>query len=83
LQDKLDTYVPYLEKLKDNSSSRLENNRNYQNMLKEIKKKEDSDPDVVENFGQNDLQLEEAYNIMKDLILLLEEQGIFFRNGDS
>lgn len=81
LQEKLDTYMPYLEKLKDNSSARLDNNRNYQNMLKEIKKKDDSDPDVVENFGQNDLQLEEAYNIMKDLILIMEEQGVFFHGS--
>lgn len=77
LQDKLDTYMPYLEDLKDHSSLRLDNNRNYQNMIKEIKKKEDSDPDVVENFGQNDLQLEEAYNILKDLIFMMEQHGTF------
>lgn len=81
LQDKLDTYMPYLEKLKDNSITRLANNRNYQNMLKEIKKKDDNDSDVVENFGQNDLQLEEAYNIMKDLILMMEEHGVFFHSS--
>lgn len=81
LQEKLDTYRSYLEKLKKNSSRRLENNRNYQNMLKEIKKKDDSDAEIVENFGQNDLQLEEAYNVMKDLILIMEEQGIFFHGS--
>lgn len=78
LQDKLDTYMPYLEKLKENSSARLENSRNYKNMIKEIKKKEDSDSEVVENFGQNDLQLEEAYNIMKELIFMMEQKGILF-----
>lgn len=81
LQEKIDTYVPYLEKLKDNSSTRLENNRNYQNMIKEIKKKDESDSDTVENFGQNDLQLEEAYRIMKDLIIMLEEHGVFFHHS--
>lgn len=78
LQDKLDTYMPYLEELKEHSSARLENNRNYQNMVKEIKKKEDSDFDIVENFGQNDLQLEEAYHIMKELVFMMNTQGIFF-----
>lgn len=78
LQEKVYTYKPYLETLKNNSSLRLENSRNYQNMIKEIKKKEDSDTEIVENFGQNDLQLEEAYKIMKDLILMMEEHGIFF-----
>ncbi|MFI0434377.1 MAG: S41 family peptidase [Parachlamydiaceae bacterium] len=81
IQEKIDTYVPYLEKLKTNSSIRIEGSRNYQNMLKEIKKKEDSDPDLVENFGQNDLQLEESYNIMKDLILILQEHGLFFHQS--
>lgn len=78
LQEKLDTYMPYLEKLKENSSSRLQNSRNYQNMIKEIKKKEESNPEEVENFGQNDLQLEEAYNIMKDLIFMMDQHGILF-----
>lgn len=78
LQEKQHTYSPYLEKLKQNSRVRLAHNQNYQNMIKEIKKKEDSDPDHPENFGQNDLQLEEAYDIMKDLILMMNEQGMLF-----
>lgn len=78
LQEKLDTYMAYLEKLKENSRTRLEKNHNYQNMLKEIKKKEESDSEETENFGQNDLQLEEAYNIMKDLIFMMEEEGVVF-----
>lgn len=78
LQEKLDSYTPYLEKLKSNSRHRLETSANYQNMLKEIQKKEDSDPDQMENFGQNDLQLDEAYAIMKDLILMMKEKGLLF-----
>lgn len=81
LQEKLDTYSHYLEKLKENSQSRLDRSLNYNNMIKEIKKKEESDPDLVENIGQNDLQLEEAYSIMKDLILILEEHGLFFHQS--
>lgn len=75
LQDKLDTYMPYLEKLKDNSKMRQENSPNYQNLMKEIKKKDESDPDHAENFGQNDLQLEEANNLMKDLLMIMAEQA--------
>jgi carboxyl-terminal processing protease len=78
LQERLDTYQPYVEKLKKNSTQRIESNLNYQNFLKEIKKKEDMDPDHPENFGQNDLQLEEAYAIMKDLILMMKEKGMLF-----
>lgn len=81
LQEKIETYNPYIEKLKNNSGQRLSKSHNYQNMIKEIKKKEESDPDSVENFGQNDLQLEEANNIMKDLILLMEEKGLFFHKS--
>jgi carboxyl-terminal processing protease len=78
LQEKLDTYMPYLERLKENSKLRISDNQNYQNLIKEIKKKEESDPDQPENFGQNDLQLEESYNIMKDLIFMMNKQKGFF-----
>ena len=76
LQSKVDTYNSYLEDLKDHSGNRLDLSHNYQNMLKEIKKKDESDVDTVENFGQNDLQLEESYNIMKELIFMMEQRGI-------
>ena len=75
LQDKIDTYMPYLEKLKENSQFRIDHNQNYQNMIKEIKKKDESDSEHTENFGQNDLQLEEANNIMKDLIIMMDEHA--------
>lgn len=78
LQEKLETYDPFLEKLKEHSNARRQNCRNFQNMLKEIQKKEGNDAVEVENFGQNDLQLEEAYNIMKELIFFMDENGIFF-----
>lgn len=73
LQKPLKTYVPYLDTLRKNEKERLANNKNYQNLLKEIKKKsEDFDPENLEEFGKNDLQLGEAYSIMKDLILLMQ-----------
>lgn len=72
LQPRLNLYNTYLETLRKNSDHRIANNKNYQNFLKDLKKNSD---DVVEDesadqYGQNDLQLIETYNIMKDLILL-------------
>lgn len=68
-QEKLDLYGTYLDNLRKNSELRLTQNTNYQNFLKEIRK-EEFDAEHVEKYGQNDLQLEECMNIMKDLILL-------------
>lgn len=70
LQTRLSTYVPYLEVLRKNSKLRIETNKNYQNFLVELKKKNfDSEP--IDLFGQSDLQLVEALNVMKDLIFLM------------
>lgn len=71
LQKKLTTYNPYLPALLKNSSQRIQNNKTYQTYLKELKKKEEEDEEEPEEkIGQNDLQLAEAFNIMKDLIFL-------------
>lgn len=75
LQEKLDLYSACIDKLKANSLHRIESSTNYQNFLKELKKKdEDVDFDKMEKFGQNDLQLEESYDVMKDLIVILYER---------
>jgi carboxyl-terminal processing protease len=75
LQPKLDIYTPYLEQLKKNTAYRIEHNKNYQKFLKEIKKKDkDVEDEEEEKFGQNDLQLTEAYNIMKDLIEMMNSK---------
>lgn len=71
LQPKLTIYQQYLAHLQKNSQQRIENNKNYQNFLKELKKEDDYDAEDGEKFGQNDLQLAEAYNVMKDVIFLL------------
>lgn len=76
LQEKLEIYSPYLMRLKENSQDTISMSKNYQNFLTEVKKKDDIDPNHMENFGQNDLQLEAAYDIMKDLIFLMHERGI-------
>jgi carboxyl-terminal processing protease len=72
LQTVQTTYQPYLEALKKNSEERLSQNKNYQNLLKEIAKKDDF-ADPTDFFGQNDLQLIETGNIMKDLIYFMEQ----------
>lgn len=71
LQPILTTYQPYIAALTKNSEERLAQNKNYQNLLKEIAKKEDF-TDPTEFFGQNDLQLIETTNIMKDLVYFME-----------
>jgi carboxyl-terminal processing protease len=79
LQPVLNVYEPYVDALSKNSSLRLSQNKNYQNFItftKEIAKK-DSSAEPPENFGQNDLQLIETMNIMKDLIFYLEKNLAF------
>ena len=68
-QKRVDLYDSHLKILKKNSALRIEQNRNYQNFLKEVKK-EEFDVESMEKYGQNDLQLEESLNVMKDLILM-------------
>jgi carboxyl-terminal processing protease len=72
LQPRLNTYQPYVEQLRKNATYRIEKNPNYQNFLKELKKKEIADEEEPAEFGQNDLQLTEAYNVMKDVIILMQ-----------
>lgn len=59
--------------LKKNAEQRIANNKNYQNFLKEIAKKDTlAEPSLF--FGLNDLQLEETTKVMKDYILLSEKE---------
>jgi carboxyl-terminal processing protease len=62
---------PYVELLKKNSLERIAQNKNYQNFIKEIQKKDDL-TNPTEFFGQNDLQLIETCNIIKDLIYFIQ-----------
>jgi carboxyl-terminal processing protease len=70
LQPKLTTYSTMLATLKKNSNYRIEKNKDYQTFLKEIRKEEPTEEEVEENFGKNDQQLNESYNIIKDMIVL-------------
>lgn len=70
LQQKLTTYTQHLDKLKKNSEARIQANKDYQNFLTHLKELEDGDPEY--KGSQNDLQLLESFNIIKDLIYLTE-----------
>lgn len=71
LQQKLTKFTDSIGKLKSNSAVRIEKDKNYQTFLKEIKKDGATEEEVQEEpFGKNDLQLQEAYNVLKDLIII-------------
>ncbi|MBX7067201.1 MAG: PDZ domain-containing protein [Parachlamydiales bacterium] len=70
LQTQLTTYAPYTDVLRKNSKVRIDSNKNYQNFLTEIQKK-NFDSEMIDIFGQTDLQHAEAINVMKDLIFLM------------
>ncbi len=71
LQPKLTIYDDYIPLLKQNSSIRIEKNKDYQAFLEEVKKQDlNFDPETDAQYGKNDLQLIETMNLMKDLIIL-------------
>ncbi|MDN3508253.1 MAG: S41 family peptidase, partial [Simkaniaceae bacterium] len=69
LQEPLQIYDPYIERLKENSTLRIEKNLHYQHFL-ELIKNDEKIGEVADLFKKSDLQLDEAKNIMKDLIFL-------------
>ncbi len=71
LQVKETRWDSHLPTLKANSTKRVEQNKNFQLFLKQIKEK----VQLVENntHGANDLQMEEAINIVKDMIFLNQQ----------
>lgn len=73
MQPREDSYLAYLPLLKSNSELRLKNNKAYQTFLKDLKKlntteEEEPMPDTISTF---DFQLNETYNIMRDLLYLM------------
>ena len=74
LQPRQEIYNKYLDRLRKNSSERIASNKNYQNFLAELKKdEEDIEAKEEEDTKQHaDLQLIEAYNVMKDLLFLMQ-----------
>lgn len=73
LQPRLSLYQQHIPTLQKNASLRIEANPDYQAFLKELKDlagQEDNDQEPDE-YGKVDLQLQETFNVMKDLIILL------------
>lgn len=79
LQKKLSLWTQLMPQLQANSSYRLSHNKNFAYFLKSIKFEgaddtaDTSDSKTKENFGNEDLQMAEAVNIVKDMIVLKEE----------
>jgi carboxyl-terminal processing protease len=71
LQTKIKTYTRHLSTLKKNSEIRLKQDLFYQKFLEDLRE-EEANTDRIELFARNDPQLNEAINVMKDLILLLK-----------
>ena len=67
LQLKIDTYTAHLEILRGNSATRINKNSTYQKFLLMLKDSSDVDDEI---FKDNDLQLTESVNVVKDLIFL-------------
>ncbi|MDR2539889.1 MAG: PDZ domain-containing protein [Chlamydiales bacterium] len=67
--------IKNLNLLKKNAEERVAHNKNYQNFLKEMAKKDEwGEPTLF--FGLNDLQLEETIKVMKDYILLTDKEKV-------
>lgn len=86
LQHKKEVWQSMIPTLKKNSEYRISNNKNYQFYLKHGEappKEEDDDDDSwmqagtrkKKNYGEDDLQTQEAVNIVKDIILLHESES--------
>lgn len=70
LQHKETRWDGLLPILRANSIKRVEQNRNYQLFLKEVKNQIQPIEEI--SFGVNDLQMEEAVNIVKDMVFISE-----------
>lgn len=84
LQKQKTTWINMLPQLRANSEKRLKNNRNFQIFLKEVHGKEVVKSEKVlssfetkqENYGAEDLQMDEAVNIVKDMVILNKNSSV-------
>jgi carboxyl-terminal processing protease len=72
LQPRLATYLPLLPIIKQNSMARVAENQDYQLFLSVLRGKAETEDSAL---FHNDFQLIEAFNIMKDLVVLTKEQA--------
>lgn len=79
LQPQLTTYDEYLPILISNSKERIKNSKPYQELIAEMHKKDSSEKDIEPNEESDqgdhvinvDLQLQETYNVLRDLLYLM------------
>lgn len=78
VQKKLSVWNQMLPTLKDNSSFRLKLNKNYQLFLNTLEAQASNrfSPTAKQNWGVDDLQMTEAVNILKDMIIIQTESSI-------
>jgi carboxyl-terminal processing protease len=78
VQKKLSVWNQMLPNLKDNSAYRLSSNRNYQLFLKTLPAQAANQfkPTPKENWGVDDLQMLEAVNVIKDMIIIQAETPV-------
>ncbi len=73
IQKKTDYFSKHIETLRENSKLRISANPDYQSFIRSLEK----DSSHEANFhAQNDLQLHEGFNIIKDLIYLYEKESL-------
>ena len=65
-QEKSLELLAYLDTLREQSKIRIEQNKEYQAFLREVKK-EERDVEKIEELTKKDFQLDEASNVMRDL----------------
>ena len=73
-QEPIDLYGRFLPTLKANSQERIAQSENYQNFL-EVLQQDEIDDEDLKPFGESDLQLDEAMNVMKDLLQLIQSEN--------
>ena len=73
-QKRLVFYDSFIPQLKKNSTERMKNNKSYQTFIEEVEKSEKDfeEIDTIERYP--DFQLYEGMNVMRDLIMLIDEQ---------
>ncbi len=78
VQKKLSVWNQMLPTLKDNSAFRLKLNKNYQLFLSTLEAQASNrfSPTAKQNWGVNDLQMAEAVNIIKDMIIIQTESSM-------
>ena len=79
LQHRVDEWDPLIPDLKKNSETRIANNKNYQAFLRQLKglnpepdetEQEELKTGTKKNYNVDDLQMMEAVNVIKDMIML-------------